>query len=140
MKKLVIFIVSVLAIGGIALGVLIYNINPILERFKPQITAKLSEIVKTPVQLGELSVQFFPSVGIEVSDVGLAGDNDSASVKTLMLDTSLLGLLGGNLSVSELALEDGDSLKILVEKDFACLVAREGEDESDMFPHPAAGS
>ena len=27
-------------------------------------------------------------------------------------------------------------LKILVEKDFACLDARESEDESDMFPHP----
>lgn len=32
---------------------------------------------------------------------------------------------------------NGDSgLKILIEKDFACLKAREGEDESDMFPHP----
>lgn len=28
------------------------------------------------------------------------------------------------------------SLRILVEKDFACLTPREGEDESDMFPHP----
>lgn len=30
----------------------------------------------------------------------------------------------------------GDSLSILVEKDFACLAPRPGEDESDMFPHP----
>jgi hypothetical protein len=28
------------------------------------------------------------------------------------------------------------SLRILVEKDFKCLKEREGEDESDMFPHP----
>jgi hypothetical protein len=35
---------------------------------------------------------------------------------------------------------NGDTLKILVEKDFACLAPREGEDESDMFPHPAADS
>jgi hypothetical protein len=27
-------------------------------------------------------------------------------------------------------------LKILIEKDFACLDEREGEDESDAFPHP----
>lgn len=27
-------------------------------------------------------------------------------------------------------------LRILVEKDFACLQPRTGEDESDMFPHP----
>jgi hypothetical protein len=34
---------------------------------------------------------------------------------------------------------NGDKLVILVEKDFACLAPREGEDESDMFPHPQAG-
>jgi hypothetical protein len=36
-------------------------------------------------------------------------------------------------------LDDGDFLKILVEKDFACLAPREGEDESDMYPHPQDG-
>ena len=35
--------------------------------------------------------------------------------------------------------QNGDKLDILVEKDFACLAPREGEDESDMFPHPEAG-
>lgn len=30
------------------------------------------------------------------------------------------------------------ALQILVEKDFSCLVPREGEDESDHFPHPQA--
>lgn len=29
-----------------------------------------------------------------------------------------------------------ESLKVLIEKDFACLTVREGEDESDNFPHP----
>ena len=33
-------------------------------------------------------------------------------------------------------LDDGGQLKILVEKDFTCLAPREGEDESDLFPHP----
>lgn len=36
-------------------------------------------------------------------------------------------------------LEGDDALAILVEKDFACLSPREGEDESDMFPHPRQG-
>jgi hypothetical protein len=36
-------------------------------------------------------------------------------------------------------LDDGDTLKILVEKDFACLAPREGEDDSDMYPHPLEG-
>lgn len=33
----------------------------------------------------------------------------------------------------------GDDLTLLVEKDFACLSPREGEDESDMFPNPMQG-
>ncbi len=41
---------------------------------------------------------------------------------------------------SEQLLDDGDHLKILVEKDFHCLSPREGEDESDMFPHPETGT
>ena len=36
-------------------------------------------------------------------------------------------------------LDSGDQLDILVEKDFACVAPREGEDESDMYPHPEAG-
>ena len=35
-------------------------------------------------------------------------------------------------------LDDGQTLEILIEKDFACLAPRTGEDESDMFPHPSA--
>ena len=40
----------------------------------------------------------------------------------------------------EQLLTGGESLKILVEKDFACLAPREGEDESDMYPHPLRGT
>ena len=36
-------------------------------------------------------------------------------------------------------LVDGETLSILVEKDFVCLTGRDDEDESDMFPHPEAG-
>lgn len=38
----------------------------------------------------------------------------------------------------EQLLDDGEKLSILVEKDFACLAPRPGEDESDMFTHPNA--
>lgn len=37
----------------------------------------------------------------------------------------------------EQALPEG-SLRITLEKDFACLAPRDGEDESDNFPHPEA--
>lgn len=36
-------------------------------------------------------------------------------------------------------LEGSNTLAILIEKDFACLKPREGDDESDMFPHPQDG-
>lgn len=39
----------------------------------------------------------------------------------------------------EQAVDGGEALTILVEKDFECLTPREGEDESDLFPHPARG-
>lgn len=35
-----------------------------------------------------------------------------------------------------IASDENSKLKILIEKDFACLAPREGEDESDNFPHP----
>ncbi|HEX6993163.1 MAG TPA: hypothetical protein VF339_03365 [Gammaproteobacteria bacterium] len=38
---------------------------------------------------------------------------------------------------AEQPIDGRDALKILVEKDFACLVPREGEDDSDLFPNPA---
>jgi len=41
--------------------------------------------------------------------------------------------------VHEQTLPDG-SLRITLEKDFACLAPREGEDETDNFPHPDANS
>jgi len=40
----------------------------------------------------------------------------------------------------EQLLNDGEKTTILVEKDFVCLTPREGEDESEMFPHPEKGS
>jgi hypothetical protein len=33
----------------------------------------------------------------------------------------------------------GGELRLVLEKDWACLAPREGEDESDNFPHPEAG-
>ena len=47
----------------------------------------------------------------------------------------------GQISIQgEQELPEGEFLAILVEKDFACLAPRDGEDESDMYPHPEAGN
>jgi hypothetical protein len=63
----------------------------------------------------------------------------SNSALTVCLPESAARQWANNDDVSISAqqpLDDGQSLKILVEKDFACLAPREGEDESDMFSHP----
>jgi hypothetical protein len=40
---------------------------------------------------------------------------------------------------SEQQLGVGPSLRILVEKDFACLTKRAGEEDADTYPHPQEG-
>ena len=68
----------------------------------------------------------------------------SDSVLTVRLPESTVLAWAATEQVSiqgEQLLQDGDAVSILVEKDFRCLAPREGEDESDMFPHPnAAGA
>jgi hypothetical protein len=67
----------------------------------------------------------------------------SSNVITVRLpETTVLGWAASEqVSIEgEQRLEDGSLLHVLVEKDFACLVPRAAEDESDLFPHPAAGS
>ena len=55
------------------------------------------------------------------------------------LPAGIVGQWAGSEEVSisgAQPLDGGEELRILVEKDFQCLTPREGEDESDMFPHP----
>ena len=66
----------------------------------------------------------------------------SSNVITVRVPESEIDAWAGSDQVSIAAqqvLDDGGKLKILVEKDFACLAPREDEDESDMFPHPQKG-
>ena len=47
--------------------------------------------------------------------------------------TELVGM-DGNMDIGQ-----EEELYLLIEKDFACLKPREGEDESDNYPHPNEG-
>jgi hypothetical protein len=38
--------------------------------------------------------------------------------------------------VGEQSIDDGSVISLLVEKDFACLTPRAGDDDRDSFPHP----
>lgn len=67
----------------------------------------------------------------------------SENVMTVLLPETAVLAWAATEQVSilgEQLLEDGETVSILVEKDFACLAPREGEDEADMYPHPQADS
>lgn len=65
-----------------------------------------------------------------------------ATLAVRLPETMVLGWAdSAQVSINgEQRLDDGTVLSILVEKDFACLAPREGEDDTDMFPHPGAAS
>jgi hypothetical protein len=65
-----------------------------------------------------------------------------ATLTVRLPETVVLGWANSaQVSVAgEQSLDDGAVLEILVEKDFACLTPREGENDADMFPHPGAAS
>lgn len=71
-----------------------------------------------------------------------AGASLSDCKLTVSLPESVVRAWANSEQVSiggEQQYKNGESLEILVEKDFQCLTPREGEDESDMYPHPEAG-
>lgn len=56
---------------------------------------------------------------------------------TAPYDTGMAWLAPDHVGMEEhVALPDGSTLRLLIEKDFACLSERKDEDESDMFPNP----
>ena len=57
-----------------------------------------------------------------------------ASTAKQWLDTEQVGL------THEQSIDDERALAILIEKDFQCLVPREGEGDGDGFPNPAANA
>ncbi|MDA0678998.1 MAG: hypothetical protein O3A13_06395 [Proteobacteria bacterium] len=111
------------------------------------------------LRLSQSEVQAVNSTGLVKGRVQFAGSNSfdyvlessPATVKPeAHISNNVLTVRIPQLDISQWAeseqvsitsgqsLDDGDQLTILVEKDFACLAPRDGEDESDMFPHPDA--
>lgn len=78
--------------------------------------------------------------------VGSAVENTEIEYKdnriSISVPTEILTIWANSNEVSllyELSLDHDNVLKLLIEKDFACLTPREDEDESDLFPHPEQG-
>lgn len=111
-----------------------------LARSEVDILRDRGEVVARTGFPGSRTFQYrVESSPASVSPTALFSDN-TVTVRCPEADV-LLWAKTDQVSLSgEQTLDDGEKLTILVEKDFACLTPREGEDESDRFPHPEAGS
>ncbi len=114
-KKILWGLVAIVAIAGIGLGILIANINPILESYRPKLTQSISDAIGQPVELGEIEVQFFPSISIGLQDVALVG-SEANKIDMLLLSTNLGDLLSGNVTVETFTLKNL-SLTVTKKKD-----------------------
>jgi len=90
----------------------------------------------------------FPGGAALIYRVRRSDENDDVSVRYEgnLIEFRVPAELAGRWCGTDLvtvraapALASG-SVEVVLEKDFACLVPREGEDESDHFPHPEAGA
>ena len=92
----------------------------------------------TPFPAGRSFRYSVESSPANVSSTALFSGNEM--VVRLPESTVLAWATSEQVSIDdEQVLEDGNTLRILVEKDFVCLTGRDDEDESDMYPHPEAG-
>src|SRR5690606_37083677 len=96
--------------------------------------------------LAEDAVRFAPDVGLVyrvrvVTDGRVSAElEDGVLTVTLPKATVERWTRPDEVSIrGEQPIGGGETLKILVEKDFECLTPREGEDQSDLFPNPAQG-
>lgn len=95
--------------------------------------------------LAQDSVEFAPGVRltyrVQVVPDGVVGASYEGHCVNVVLPQPVVDQWRQPEEVSieaEQPLADGQSLRILVEKDFECLAPREGEDQGGLFPNPSA--
>jgi hypothetical protein len=86
--------------------------------------------------------QFIYSLESSPASVNPAAFYSDNEIRVRLPETQVLAWAASEqVSIEgEQTLDDGEKLSILVEKDFACLAPRPGEDESDMYANPDVDS
>jgi AsmA protein len=114
--------ISIIVGGLIVLVILVVIITPMVvdvQKYKPQIESKVSEITGRPFTLGgDLDLSVFPWVGVALSDIHLGNpegfdQKDLLSVKTFEVRVKLLPLLSKDIQVKRFVV---DSPRIILEK------------------------
>ena len=114
LKKLFFFLCALAILAGIGIAILIFSLNPILAKFKPQINEKISETVGQEVRLGDVSAQVFPSIGVVVNDISAGSGSERSTIEKLILNAGIKDMFSGNLSISKFELRGG---KIHLQRD-----------------------
>ena len=114
--------VSIIVGGLIVLIILVVIITPMVvdvQKYKPEIESKVSEITGRPFTLGgDLDLSVFPWVGVALSDMHLGNpkgfdEKDLLSVKSFEVRVKLLPLLSKDIQVKRFVV---DSPRIFLEK------------------------
>ena len=98
-------------------------------------TGSVEEIVEFGINEEQRFI-YSLTVSTEIENVSASLENKRISVlvpKPRALQWANTNEIGIRVAQS---LDKGKILQILIEKDFACLEDRPGEDDSDAFPHP----
>jgi len=100
----------------IGLGVLVWQLDSIVQQFKPELEKKITAAVKAPVKFDTLRASIFPRIALNLEEVSLQGEETGVEVSELLLKTSLADLLTGEVTVSEFILKDA-SARLVRNKD-----------------------
>ncbi len=105
MKKLIKWIVIIVVLlTAICAGVILFLLNPAVEKLRPAIVQKLSAALKTPVEIGGISASVFPKTELELKDLKIAGAQ-GASVERFFADMSINDMLAGKIAFTNVRLE-----------------------------------
>lgn len=105
MKKLAIYLsVFLLLVLGVFI-LLSANVNSLFATLKPQLEARASEALGTPVTLQTVSASVFPSVKLTVEGIGVGETKrDALSLKQVHIALNILPLLRKEISIGEIVL------------------------------------
>ncbi len=101
-KSIKIAFTLLLLLTVIVIG-LIWNLNSIVEKFRPDIEDLASKSIGQKVAVGKIQARLFPQVAIEVSDLQLPADHQ---IKTIFLETNLTDIFQKKLSISTFRIQD----------------------------------
>ncbi len=122
LKKLIKFLVILSILGVVIVGILLWNINPIVESFRPKLAKLISDTINQPTDIGGISLKLFPTQSVELKNITLAGGTPGAtSIARAMLDVNLAALIKKRLEVTEVAV-DGLNVTVTKEADGAMKV------------------